>query len=154
MKFTARIASTAALLAAALFTLSAQAQVTVKDAWVRATVPQQHTSGVFLQIASAGDARLVQVTSPLAEVAELHQMKMDGDIMKMSAVTGIDLPAGKTVALSSGGYHIMLLGLKQQLKQGDSVPLMLVVEGADHKREIVQVNATVRASSAMPAMKH
>ena len=149
-----QLKSTVVLCAMTLFAWSAQAQVTVKDAWVRATVPQQHSSGVFLQIASVGDARLVQVTSPLAEVAELHQMKMDGDIMRMSAVTGIDLPAGKTVALSSGGYHIMMLGLKQQLKAGDSVPLTLVVETADHKREIVQVNAAVRAAGTMPAMKH
>ena len=149
-----QLKSTVVLCAMTLFAWSAQAQVTVKDAWVRATVPQQHSSGVFLQIASAGDARLVQVSSPLAEVAELHQMKMDGDVMKMSAVTGIELPAGKTVALSSGGYHIMMLGLKQQLKAGDSVPLTLVVETADHKREIVQVNAAVRAAGTMPAMKH
>ena len=90
----------------------AQAQVIVKDAWVRATVPQQQATGAFLQIGSATDARLVQASSSVAGIVEIHQMSMQGDVMKMQAVAAIELPAGKTVALQPGGYHIMLMALK------------------------------------------
>lgn len=123
----------------------AEAQVIVKDAWVRATVPQQQATGAFLQIGSATDARLVQASSSVAGIVEIHQMSMQGDVMKMQAVVAIELPAGKTVALQPGGYHIMLMALKQGLKEGDTVPLTLVVEGPDKRRQNIEVKAVVRA---------
>jgi len=131
---------------AVLFSVSAaQAQVTVTDAWVRATVPQQRASGAFLRLDSVADATLVQASSALAAVVEIHQMSMQGDVMKMQQVPGIALPAGTTVVLEPGGYHIMLMELKRTLKAGDTVPLTLVVETADKQRREVQVQATVRA---------
>jgi periplasmic copper chaperone A len=133
------------------WSMGAHAQVTVKDAWVRATVPQQVATGAFMQIVSAGEARLVEVRSSVAGVVQIHEMSMQGDVMKMHAVPGVELPAGKPVDLKPGGYHVMLMDLKQPLKAGDTVPLTLVVEGKDKKRETVDVKATVRQLNAAGA---
>jgi len=120
------------------------AQVTVDDPWVRATVPHQKSSGAFMRLTAAADARLIEVRSPVANIVEVHEMLMEGDVMKMRALPGLDLPAGKAVALKPGGYHVMLIDLKGQLKEGDRVPLTLVVEGKDGKRETVELSAPVR----------
>jgi copper(I)-binding protein len=122
----------------------ALAQLQVKDPWVRATVPQQRTSGAYMQLSSSSDLRLVAAHTPVAAIVELHEMKMEGDVMKMSRLPGIDIPAGKPVELKPGGYHIMLIQLKHQLKEGDTVPITLVVEGKDKKRQTVEVKAPVR----------
>jgi copper(I)-binding protein len=133
-----------------LFAIAAPAlaQLQVKEAWVRGTVPQQKTSGAFMQLTSSSDVRLVAARTPVAGAVELHEMKMENDVMKMSAVPGIDIPAGKTVELKPGGYHVMLLDLKRQLKAGDTVPITLVFEGKDRKRHTVNVKAPVRALAA------
>jgi len=120
------------------------AQVRVSDPWVRATVPQQKVSGAFMQISSSRDARLVEVRSPVAGVVEIHEMAMDKGVIRMRPVPGVDLPAGRTVGLKPGGYHMMLLDLKRQLKAGESVPLTLVLEAKDRKRQTVEVKAAVR----------
>ena len=133
---------------------AAQAQTTVKDAWVRGTVAQQQATGMFAQITSSGGGRLVSASSPVAGVVEIHEMKMDGDVMKMKAIPGLDLPAGKTVELKPGGYHVMMMDLKRQLKAGETVALTLVIEGADRKRETLEVQATVRALDGAMPMKH
>ena len=142
-------------LAAALLAIagSAWAQTTVKEAWVRGTVAQQKASGAFMQITSVQGGRLIEVNSPVAGVAEIHEMAMQGDMMRMRALPALELPAGKAVELKPGGYHVMLMDLKQQLKAGESVPLTLVVEGKDGKRETLQVKAPVRAL-AEGAHKH
>jgi copper(I)-binding protein len=140
-----------ARLAALLLTLAtaaAWAQTTVKDAWVRGTVPQQMATGMFAQITSAKGGRLVSVSSTAAGVVEVHEMAMDGNVMKMRAVPALDLPAGKMVELKPGGYHVMLMDLKQTLKAGDTVTLSLVIEGSDKQRETVEVKAPVRAPAA------
>lgn len=136
---------------ATLLAAGAQAQVTVKDPWVRATVPAAKASGAFMLVQSAQDARLVEVRSPVAAMVELHQMSMENGMMKMGAVEGIDLPAGKPVALASGGYHVMLMGLKQQMKEGDTVPLTLVVQKKDKKLETVEVKALVKPLNYTPS---
>ncbi|MFZ6767879.1 copper chaperone PCu(A)C [Undibacterium sp. Di26W] len=126
------------------FSTAAQAQVTVKEAWVRATVPQQKASGAFMQISSVKDVKLVEVRSPVAGIAELHKMEMNDNIMKMRSVDSMDLPAGKTVELKPGAYHVMLLDLKSQIKDGDIVPLTLVLENKDKKRETIEVKAIAK----------
>jgi len=143
---------TAAILA--LCAVAAAAQTTVKDAWVRGTVAQQRASGAFMQITSAQGGRLVSVQTPVAGMAEVHEMAMDGNVMKMRAVDGgLDLPAGKAVELKPSGYHVMLMDLKQPLKDGESVPLTLVVEARDGKRETLEVKAVVK-SLTPPAAEH
>ncbi|MDP1610803.1 MAG: copper chaperone PCu(A)C [Sulfuritalea sp.] len=140
-------------LVSAAFILPAHAQVTVKDPWVRATVSAQKATGAFMQITSVQDARLVEAKSPVAGVVEVHEMSMDKGVMKMRALTnGLELPAGKTVELKSGGYHVMLMDLKRQMKEGDTVPLSLVVEGKDKKRTTIEVKAPVRPLAAPAKM--
>jgi copper(I)-binding protein len=143
-----------ALAAAGLFATAALAQVTVTGPWVRATVPAQKSSGAFMQLRSAKDARLVAVHTPVAGNAELHQMEMQGQSMKMRPVGGIDLPAGQVVNLASGGYHVMLFDLKRQLKEGETVPLTLVIEDAQHKRSDVNVAVQVKPLGYSPASQH
>ena len=132
------------LAAASLFTTAAFAQVTVGDPWIRATVPAQKTAGAFMQLRSARATRLVDVQTPVAGRAEVHQMGMEGQTMRMQKVDGIDLPAGQTVNLASGGYHVMLFDLKRQLKDGEQVPLTLTFVGPDKKRENVTVQVPVK----------
>jgi copper(I)-binding protein len=132
------------LAAASLFAHAASAQVTVTDPWIRATVPAQKTAGAFMQLRSPRATRLVEVQSPVAGRVEVHQMDMQGQTMRMQKVDGIDLPPGQSVNLSSGGYHVMLFDLKQQLKEGEQVPLTLVFLGADKKRENVTVQVPVK----------
>lgn len=130
------------------------AQTTVKDAWIRGTVAQQRATGLFAQITSPTGGRLVAASSPLAGVVEIHEMAMADNVMKMRAVPGVDLPPGKTVELKPGGYHVMLLDLKQQLREGDSVPVTLVVEGKDGKKETIELKAPVRALNTPAMHKH
>ena len=122
-----------------------QAQTTVKEPWVRGTVAGQKATGMFGQITSTAGGQLVSASSPVAGVVEVHEMVMDGNVMKMRAITGLELPAGKAVELKPGGYHVMLMDLKQELKSGESVPVTLVIEGAGGKRESVEVKAPVKA---------
>ncbi|MCW5665554.1 MAG: copper chaperone PCu(A)C [Piscinibacter sp.] len=131
------------LLLALLLAGPAQAQTRVSDAWVRATVAQQLGTGAFMRITSAQGGRLVAVQSPVARIAEVHEMTMQGDVMAMRAIESLELPPGKPVVLRPGGHHLMLMGLKQQLKAGDTVPLTLVVEGREGRRETLEVKAVV-----------
>lgn len=123
---------------------AAQAQVTVGDPWVRATVPQQSGTGAFMRLTSETAAALVQAQSPVARRVEIHEMAMENNVMKMRQVPRIDLPAGKTVELRPGGYHIMLIDLHGQVKEGDQVPLTLTIESADGVRSTVDVQAPVK----------
>lgn len=150
--------STAAVIGAllSLAAAAASAQTTVKDAWIRGTVAQQKATGLFAQISSAQGGRLVGASSPVAGVVEVHEMAMEGNVMKMRALAdGLALPAGQTVELKPGGYHVMLMDLKQPLEAGSTVPVTLVFEGADKKRDSVELQVPVKAmNAAMPAMKH
>lgn len=133
----------------------AQAQsVIVKDAWIRGTVQGQTATGAFMELTGKSAARLVSVSSPVAKNVEVHNMTMEKGVMKMFPVDGIDLPAGKTVRLASGGYHVMLTNLQQPLKAGDRVPLQLTFELADKKRETVELSVEVRDVTGRPAMHH
>ena len=134
--------------------VAALAQTSVKDPWVRGTVAGQKATGLFGQITSSAGGKLVSASSPLAGVVEVHEMVMDGNVMKMRAVPSLELPPGKTVELKPGGYHVMLMDLKQELKAGDSVPLTLVIEGAGGKRETVELKAPVRALADSHGTKH
>ena len=140
-------------LSAVLLSVSTLAQVSVKDAWVRATVAQQKATGAFMQLQSAQDAKLISAQSPVAGVVEVHEMAMEAGVMKMRAVPTLALPAGKAIELKPGGYHVMLMDLKGQVKDGDTVPVTLVVEGKDGKRQNIEVRATARGMNP-PPMQH
>jgi copper(I)-binding protein len=143
----------AALLSLFLLPAASWAQTRVSDAFVRGTVAQQKATGAFLKLTSVQGGRLVAVASPVAMLAEIHEMKMDGNTMRMAEVPFIELPAGQPVELKPGGYHLMLMGLKQTLKDGDSVPLVLTIEGKDGKKETVELKAPVKALGVPGGMK-
>lgn len=145
----------AATAAAAAASVPAWAQVEVKSAWVRGTVAAQKTTGAYMELKSAKDGSLVGVESTAAGMAEVHEMRMDGNVMRMRAVPRLELPAGKTVELKPGGYHLMLIDLRRPLKKGDSVPLRLKIENKDKTVSTVEVKAEVRdaAAASMPGHK-
>ncbi|MBM3341396.1 MAG: copper chaperone PCu(A)C [Betaproteobacteria bacterium] len=125
--------------------------VEVKEAWVRGTVPAQKTTGAFMDILGKTNARLVAAESPVAGTVEIHNMTVKDGVMRMFPVDGIDVPAGKTVKLAPGGYHVMLIGLKQQMKAGERVPLKLTFELADKKRESLELSVEVRTLTGQRA---
>ncbi|WP_246184794.1 copper chaperone PCu(A)C [Paracoccus aestuariivivens] len=116
----------------------AAAEITVGDLKIsspfsRATPPGAPVGGGFLTVANGGSAddRLVSASSPAAEKVEIHEMAMEGDVMKMRQLPdGLPIPAGTSVDLKPGGFHLMLMGLKQPLIEGESVPLTLEFEKA------------------------
>ena len=122
---------------------------------MRGTVAGQKATGAFMQITSPTDAALVAAASPAAKVVEIHEMKMDGGMMRMHAVDRIPLPAGKPVALGPGGYHVMLMDLAHPLKEGDTVAVTLTFADPQGRRTSQQVQIPVRALTARPdAAKH
>jgi len=127
------------------------ASVTVSDPWVRATVAQQKATGAFMNLSANASARLISAKSPVASVVEIHEMVMDNGIMRMRAIPGIEIPAGQTLNLKPGGYHVMLIDLKQQIKDGDTVPITLVFEGLDRKQQTLEIKAPARPLNSVPA---
>ena len=128
--------------------LPALAETSVSDAWVRATVSQQHATGAFMVLTATTDSKLVGVASPVAKDVQVHEMTMNGEVMGMRQVKSIELPAGKAVSLDPNGYHVMLMGLHEQVKEGTQVPLTLTIEDAEGAKQTLQVQAPVRGLTA------
>lgn len=140
------------LLAAALLltTAAASAQVQVKDAWARATLQGQTATGAFMTLTAPDGAKLVGVSSPVAGHAEVHEMVMDGSVMKMRPIATLELPAGRAVELKPGGYHLMLMDLKRALSAGEKIPVELRFETRDRKlvTQPLQIDVAARAPGA------
>ncbi|MEQ1659870.1 MAG: copper chaperone PCu(A)C [Hylemonella sp.] len=119
--------------------------VEVRDAWARTTVPNQKSSGAFMKLTAKEGTRLVGADSPVAGITEVHEMKMEGDVMKMRAVSALELPAGQTVELKPGGYHVMLMDLKTALKKDSTIPLTLLFKDAKGVESKVEVQLPVRS---------
>ena len=145
---------------AALFTVASGSlyaqNVDVKNAWVRASVQGQKATGAFMQLTASQPTTLVGVASPVAGVAEVHEMKMDGDVMRMRALPqGLPLPAGQPVALTPGGYHVMLMDLKATLPKDSTIPLTLTFKdatGVESRVELkLPVATTAPGGAAAPA---
>ena len=146
--------SVAAALLLAVAPSVASAQVTVTDPWVRGTVAGQRATGAFMKLTPAADLKLVTAASPVAKIVEIHEMAMEGNVMKMRALpAGLDLPAGKVVELKPGGYHVMLMELRQPLKEGEAVPVTLNFEDKAGRKQSVEVKAAVKALTAAPPAK-
>lgn len=128
-----------------LFSQTTLAQVSVKDPWVRPTVAQQKVTGAFMQLTASQDMKLISVSTPIASSAEIHMMEMDKDVMRMRELNDLDLPNGKTIELKPGSYHIMLMGLKRAIKEGEVVNLTLHLEGKDKKQQTLEVKAIAKA---------
>ncbi len=120
----------------------------VSNVWVKITVPGSNVSAAYMQIKSATRLKLVKAESPVAGIAEIHDMKMNDGVMEMKALDALDIPIEKTTELKPGGTHIMLMKLKQPINKGDNVPLTLTFEGADKKLITLKVNALAQASDA------
>lgn len=141
----------AAGLVVASAALAQTGQLEVNNAWARGT-PEKAENGVaYVTIVSPTADRLVSVSSPAANKAELHTMTMAGMVMQMRPVAGIDIPAGRPVSLKPGGEHIMLLGLHQPLREGQSFLLTLNFEKAGPRVVTVTVE---KPGAAGPASAH
>ena len=148
--------NTLALLAVALgFSFSVQAQeakvgsIKIENAYTRATVPGQQVAGGFMKIENKGIAdQLVSVSSPAAGEVQLHEMAMEGSVMKMRQVKDIAVPAGGSVELKPGGLHLMFINIKAPLSAGESVPVKLKFAKAGEVEVKMPVNAMGQAGGA------
>jgi hypothetical protein len=134
------LVSAMTLAAATLSAFAAGEAVEVQNAWARATVKGQMATGAFMTLTAKDGTKLVGAASPAAGVAQVHEMKMDGGVMKMAEVKGgLELPAGKAVELKPGGYHVMLMDLKAPLVKDSTVPVTLTfkdAKGVESKLEL------------------
>ena len=128
--------------------LAVHAQVKVEQLWVRGTVPAQNSTGAFMTLTSDKPVSLVAVSSPAAKIVEIHDMKIENNMMKMNAVDKIDVVPGKPTELKPGGYHVMMMGLVKPLNKGDTVPFTLEFRSADGKITKQKANAEVRDLTA------
>ena len=125
--------------------------VRISNAWARASVQGQKATGAFMTLTAAAPLQLVGVASPVAGVAEVHEMAMQGDVMRMRAIPSLTLPAGKPVELKPGGHHLMLMDLKQALKAGETVPLTLMLRDEQGRDSRVELQVPVQAGTAPAA---
>lgn len=155
MTFTRRLLAALSLSAVALASHAHSfklGELTIGHPYARATAPGQPAGGAYLSVSNAGTTgdKLVSASADVAKSVELHEMKMEGDVMRMREVSAVEVPAGKAVELKPGGLHIMLMGLKAPLKQGDKFPLKLKFEKAGE----VTVTVNVEGPGASHDMKH
>lgn len=132
------------LLGIAVATPALADTVKVDNAWVRATAPGQKVAGGFMNLTADADMTLVGGESPVSKTFELHFMRMENGVMEMREMKEIALPKGKTITLEPGNLHVMFIGLKQQIKPGQKVPMTLRVKGADGKETKIAVEAEAR----------
>ena len=137
------------ILLAALGSACAWSQVKVEQAWARATVQGQKATGAFMKLTAAQATQLVAVSTPVAGVAEIHEMKMDAGVMKMRALPALNLPAQQAVELKPGGFHLMLMDLKAPLSKDASVALTLTFRDAKGVQSQQQISVPV--TTGMPA---
>jgi len=147
---TRRVALAAGLLATTSLAWSHAdaAHVTAENAWARASVPGQQATGAFVRLTAKEPLRLVGVETSVAAVAEVHEMKMEGDVMRMRAIDSLDLPQGVAVELKPGGYHIMLQQLKAPLLKDTQVPITLVFK--DGKDAVSRLSLQVPVQAMAP----
>ena len=143
----------AAALVCAAATVQAQtAPVTADHAWARASVPGQTASGAYMTLTASEPLTLVGVATPVAGVAEVHEMKMEGDVMRMRPIAALPLPAGQPVELKPGGYHVMLTDLKTTLKPHTQIPLTLRFRDARGGEKTLELSVPVAATPPAGAM--
>jgi periplasmic copper chaperone A len=143
------------LVAALLISFASYAgDIEVSGGWIRATAPGQDQGGADLSIVSKRSATLVGATSPVCETVQLHSMTSENGMMRMREVKAIELPAGKRVNLRDSGYHLMLMGLKAPLKEGETVPLTLSIEVDKQGVMKVETTAEVRSLTATESTSH
>ena len=155
MKLTALVAMCAAVGIAFSSSVFAQnpafTNLKIENAYTRATAPGQQVAGGFLKIDNKGNAdQLIGASSPAAGEVQLHEMAMDGNVMKMRQVKDIAVPAGTTVELKPGGYHLMFMNLKGPFVAGQTVPVKLKFAKAGE----MELKLPVNAVGSLGAMSH
>ena len=136
------------LMATGLFTSPAFADsVRIENAWVRATAPGQKVAGGFMDLTADADMSLIGGSSPISKSVELHFMRMENGVMEMREMKEIRLPKDQAVALEPGGLHVMFIGLKKPITEGQKVPLSLIVKAANGKRKTIALEAKARRTS-------
>jgi len=146
--------ATALLASFACYAAGIVGDTEISGAWTRATAPGQDTASVDMNITSKHAATMVGVSSPVCKTVELHSMTSEGGMMKMREVKTIELPAGKRVNLGEGGYHLMLIGLKAPLKEGETLPLTLSIRAGKQGVVKIQAKAEVRALTTTNEADH
>lgn len=147
VSFIRTLLPTVAVVVAQAALAQAGAPVTVDGAWARATVQGQHSSGAFMTLTASEPVTLVKVATPVAGVAELHEMTMDGDVMRMRAVPELQLVPRQPVQLKAGGYHLMLQELKAPLQPGTTIPLTLTFRTAKGEQRQLALQVPVSATA-------
>ena len=150
------ISRTLSILLAVVLAAGAQAQTDEeKNAWVRATVQGQKATGAFMQITAPAASTLVSISTPVAAVAEVHEMKMDGDVMRMRPLAkGLELPAGKAVQLQPGGYHLMLMDLKLPLQKDTTIPVTLTLQDSKGVQSTQDLRVPVLTAAPKGQVEH
>ncbi len=144
------IASLSAALFAATAAFAAPPDVTAADAWARASAGAASTGAAYVALTAGGQAdSLIGASTPVAQTAQVHESTAEGGIMRMRPIPSLAIPAGKTVTLSPGGYHVMLFGLHHPLTAGQSFPLTLTFAHGGP----VTVTVNVRPIGAAAAMQ-
>lgn len=133
----------AALALAAVVQAQAVAPVTVHNAWARPSVPGQSGTGAYMTLTAREPLTLIGVATPVARVAEIHEMRLEGDVMRMRALPALELPAGQAVELKPGGNHLMLMDLQAALKPGTRVPVTLRLRDANGTTRSIEVSVPV-----------
>ena len=128
------------------------ASLQIGHPWTRPTLPGQTTGGGYLSINNLGGTpdRLLGASTPAAAAVEVHEMSMEGDVMRMRELKALDLPPGKAVTLAPGGLHLMLTGLKAPLKEGARVPVKLRFERAGEIEVVFYVESKPAAAASAP----
>jgi copper(I)-binding protein len=149
-----KILAFAAGIVAASAALAQPTQLEVDNAWAGATPGKAENGAAYVTITSPTADRLVSASTPVAKKAELHTMSMQGMVMKMRPISGVDIPAGQPVSLKPGGEHIMLMGLNQPLREGQSFPLTLDFEKAGPRTVTVTVEKVGARGPGPAAVQH
>jgi periplasmic copper chaperone A len=130
---------------ATLAAAQARAPVTVEGAWARAIVPGQQSSGAYMTLTAREPLTLLEAQTPAAGIVEMHQMKMEGDVMKMRAADSLPLAPGQPLRLSPGGYHFMIMDLQAPFRAGTRIEMTLRFRDAKGKVTTLPVTVPVQA---------
>lgn len=126
--------------------------LTLKDAWVRASVPGQTNGAGYVKIENKGSKpdRLLSASSNASNMVELHTVITENGVAKMQEIKSLEIPAGKTVSMAPGGYHVMFIQLKAPFKDGTNIPVKLKFE---HSGE-VSLDFAVKPAVHNPNASH
>ncbi|HEY8084790.1 MAG TPA: copper chaperone PCu(A)C [Methylophilaceae bacterium] len=134
------------LLALLFFSISAFADVTISNAWVRDTKPGQDVGAAYMTLKSPADTQLIKVESQMAGTVEIHEMSMNNGVMKMRMLDTLALPANKAVELSPGGFHLMLFDMKKPFVPGTQVDMVLTFKGKAGKTFKQKITVPVKTA--------